>query len=287
MNRHIVFQAYGNIAIIHELRYCIHSLYKLYNGAVPCAITVYTDQPEALQRVLPAEIQYELLTPDMLATWAGSPRFVHRVKVEMLRHFSARNTGTVLYLDTDTIFVQKPDSLFEAAEQGKYVMHLNEGKIADRGNLLFTKMDKFLNNNSQIGVPREVSVWNAGVLGFPAADTALLNNVLQLTDTLYGAYQKHIMEQLAFSYCMQTTKPLQAAEDEIFHYWNFKEFRAVLAEFFQAYESRPFTEITGKMQRIDPRELIQPKLAFERKPSLVRKIQSLFGSTWQMPPWRE
>jgi hypothetical protein len=75
-------------------------------------------------------------------------------------------------------------------------------------------------------------MWNAGVIGIAAANTALFGPMIELTDALYGQYQKHIMEQLAVSYYLQQATEVRTADRVVWHYWAQKdELNPKIAEF--------------------------------------------------------
>ncbi|MDX5348917.1 MAG: hypothetical protein LPK19_16920, partial [Hymenobacteraceae bacterium] len=253
MQNHLLYQAYGKTEILHELIYSIYSLLKVYDGKLPFQVTVYTDNVPLLQKWLPLEVQYRQLRPEEIQQWKGEHDFVHRVKIMMIRDFISSRSGNLLYLDTDTVFTTTIDHLFAKIEQGVYVMHENEGKISSKKNPIFQKLFRFLSEN-QVGIPTDTTMVNAGVLGLKCSDTALVDAVLKSTDQMYALYQKHIIEQLAFSYQMGK-KEVYCATEEVFHYWNFKEFRAVLQEFFTFYDEQQYQHLLSKIELIDPRKL--------------------------------
>ncbi|MGV9004575.1 hypothetical protein [Flavobacterium sp.] len=288
---YIVYQAHGNLDIHNELIYSIASFY-LQSTTVPVDIIVYTDNTEYLKKYLPSTIIYESLTAAMLKDWRGQIDFVHRVKVEMLIDVCQKYVGNILYLDTDTIFTQSPDILFKAIENGVQIMHTSEGKMTITRNSLFDKIAKFLLNKSfQINgkfftISTHQEIWNAGVIGFTSNQINLLYDVLALTDALYKQYQKHIMEQLSFSFVFTQNKLLTAAENQIFHYWNFKEFRTLLREYLLVQDT--FEKILATSETINPVELIKPKMMFEQQSHLVKQLQkNILKKKWYMPTYSE
>jgi hypothetical protein len=90
------------------------------------------------------------------------------------------------------------------------------------------------------------------------------------------------MEQLAFSYMLSQGNLLESQEI-VFHYWNFKEFREILQQFFDFYAHHSLEELAEKSYQIIPKELSKDKemyyqLSFWGK--LRRKIK---GSKWVIP----
>ena len=72
----------------------------------------------------------------------------------------------------------------------------------------------------------------------------------------------------------------------IFHYWNFKEYRPILAHFFEVYENASIEERINKIHLINPIELIKPKMAYEALPFFPRNWRKWRGNRWQMPDYQ-
>ena len=83
---------------------------------------------------------------------------------------------------------------------------------------------------------QETEMWNAGVIGLSQSNKAFFDDILDLTDQMYVKYSKHVMEQLAVSYVLQTRSQLISAEKTIYHYWNQKpEYQLEIQKFFGDY----------------------------------------------------
>lgn len=288
---YIVYQAYGSHDILNELIYSIASFYN-HNNTFPATIVVYTDNREYLNRYLPSWIIYEELTVSKLKAWRGENNFVHRVKVEMLIDMCQKYSGNILYLDTDTVFTESPDILFRAIANDIKVMHTCEGRLSNTRNPIFNKLVRFLHNRKfevngkVISIASGQEMWNAGVLGFPAENVSLLKDVLSLTDMLYKQYPKHIMEQLAFSRIFTNDKLLTAAEKQIFHYWNFKEFRPLLKKYLMVQDT--FEKIQATLHTINPVQLIKPKMEFEQQAHLALQFKKhILKQKWYMPDYSQ
>ena len=287
-DRALVYLAYGPPRFLDEAIYSLAS-YVAVSGPRAAAVTVYTDNPGYLRARLPADVCYEELGADRVEAWRGPTDFVHRVKVEMLRDFCARHRGTFVYVDTDTVFLKPLDDVFTALERGGTAfMHENEGRLSSRKNPVFRKLLAFFRRNTftyrgaPLLVPPESEMWNAGLIGLHADQRRLLDDVLDLTDQFHARYPKHVMEQFAFSYVLSRELDLSAADDRVYHYWNFKEFGGVLSAFLAKH--RTFEEVVANRARIDPAVLIRPKLEFERLSPPVRFIRKhLLRRTWALP----
>ena len=126
-------------------------------------------------------------------------------------------------------------------------------------------------------------MWNAGVLGFNSKKSNVLNDVLKLTDSMYPMFPKHVVEQLAFSFYFTRNGIVQAAEDWVYHYWDFKEFRSVLNAYFNTHQTLALENHLNNVEKLDPREWIKPKREFENQSGLKKLVAKLTGKNWQTP----
>lgn len=265
----IVFQAYGSKDILHEMLVSISSILR-FDLAMSPQIIVYTDSRSYLEKWLPSSIIYIDTPNERWEEWKGTQHFVHRAKIQMLRDFATRFEGNVLYCDTDTYFLQSPEPLFLQIANGELLMHVDEGPLKDSENLVFKKLVKFLKVHKTEYIPVDTHMWNAGVLGFQTSDVNLLDRALVMSDDLYKSYPKHVMEQLAFSFVFQSKKR-RSCEETIFHYWDFKEYRSVLATFFKESEGQSYAVWSTKLAGILPMDLRDTLKAPKRLP-LWRRI---------------
>lgn len=292
MSNYLIYQAYGYLDIFNELIYSVYSLYAQYPERNPdCNIIIYTDNQVYLQKFLPAGVIYEPLHSAQIKEWRGEKDFVHRAKIKILQNLVQKYQGNYLYVDTDTVFKVPMDRVFEEINSGKLYMHDNEGKLSGKKNAFFRKLYNFLkreNTRGRLNISPDTKMWNAGVIGFNSSQADLLDKVLITSDLMYQLYSKHVMEQLAFSYWIgqYANQNIQSAKSLIFHYWNFKEYRPILAHFFQVYESATIEERINKIHLINPEELIKPKMAYEALPFFPRNWRKWTNNRWQMPDYQ-
>ena len=282
MPRTLLLQAYGAQPIFDECIYAVLSLVRHYETAgrgLPCTVVIYTDRPDALRPYLPEAVLYETLTAATIQEWRGAANFVHRVKIMMLLDYAHRNPATaILYADTDTVVERDLEPLFALIESGTYLVHTDEGRIDGGSNLLFKKLTKFLRKNPHFGIPPSTMMYNAGVLGLRGTDIPLLERVLNLTDTLYDAYPKHVMEQMAFSLVLQQSGVVATTDDSIYHYWNFKEFRPIAAAFFTEYPNT--ADRLAALHTIHPRITGKPKAEYEALPFWAKTLRKWRGKKY-------
>jgi hypothetical protein len=275
---YLVFQAYGNEAILQECVFALLSFSKWHKkeDLDNVEIWVYTDKPEFFQQFKNCRLplNFRIVDATLIKQWRGAIDFVHRVKIEILRDFVKDHSGNILYLDSDITFLQPISEMVQRIEHGDLYMHVNEGIVAEESNPIFRKLNRFLKqNNSGAITPERVAMWNAGVLGFTNANS-LLEEVLQFTDTIYPKFPKHVVEQFAFSLFFQKQQNIHAASPYILHYWNLKELRPLLASFFSSF-SADWDELANYSQLIQIPVLMQEKISFLSNKGLLSSGQWL------------
>ncbi|MGI4740276.1 MAG: hypothetical protein ACRYG7_34320 [Janthinobacterium lividum] len=288
MRDYLLYQAYGSPDVLHEALLSILSYLRQPAGAT---VLVYTDQPAYLHAVLGevAAVEYVPIEPAQWQAWRGEIDFVHRVKIKVLQHAATHYTGNLLYADTDTIWLQSPAAIFAALGRGERFMHVAEGRLGD-GNPLNRKINHALRpvpgqaplaDGAAIGPATRM--YNAGVLGLRSTDAPLLATVLALTEQLYRRYPKHVMEQLAFSVLWAQAGPVREAAPWVYHYWNLKEIRPVLAALFALPPSRSLADWQARAARLDVPALAESKAQFRALPGWRRALRRWLGRGWQLP----
>ncbi len=193
--------------------------------------------------------------------------------------------ANLLYTDTDIVFLSSIDLIFEQIENNNFIFHCLEGKISDKSNLTFKRLDKFLNNlpkelNSifQNHNANSLNMYNAGVLGMNSNE--LIPKVLEFTDKIFPHYQRHIVEQFAFSFYAQIySKNIITTESNVYHYWFFKDFRKNLNDFFLSNSNKTLAEKLVLHTQILPQNIKIPK----KNPILrfIDKIKRFFKKIYK------
>ena len=150
---------------------------------------------------------------------------------ECLREFS----GNVLFVDTDTFFMQDPGPLFRAINAGKLIMHLKEHKFSVRPFLKRYLKEFSLQDRQGIDYsikPGKFYMWNSGVIGLNPRSLPLLEEVIHMTKQISATRRWHTTEQLAFSYFFAGKEPVLEADKYIFHYWFYKPAVYLLSLYF-------------------------------------------------------
>lgn len=292
--KYLVYQSYGSRDILNECCYSILSLLRQGINKAEIRVVIYTDQPNYFS-FLPADcIEFVKLDAAIIAEYKGAHAFVHRLKIKVLQDAFTRFTGPVLYVDSDIYFLKPIDPLFACITESNFLMCNNEGQIHLGGNRIFEKFSAFLKSNAaylkekNIAIAYDITMWNAGVIGLLSDKKELLKKVLYTNDVIYDKFQSHVVEQLSFSYQLQENGTLHASTGYLYHYWNFKEFRIVLAQFFNYHLNRSSVELMiADVDSIRPDILIKPKLAYEALPFLKKSIRKLSGkrNRWKFPAY--
>ncbi len=234
----LVYQAYGLEDVMRQTIFSIVSLLSFSPRNIE--ILVYTDDVKKFEGFFGKHPQVKLveINKDQIKAWRGTIDFVHRVKVEILMDAAKKFVGPIFYCDGDTYFLSSPEQIFSEVNNRISLMHIAENALIEGKDPLSKKILKFCKKNQfdvggdHVAIGASTVMWNAGVLGISEANKSLLPLVLQLTDQMHTLYKKHVMEQLAFSFFLQTRSSIKAADHVIYHYWNQKdEYQKKIDEF--------------------------------------------------------
>jgi hypothetical protein len=270
----LVLQAYGSARIVQEARFAVLTfLHHAAKREDSWRVVIYTDQPGAFAD-LGAGVFTEPMDAARVRAWRGRIDFVHRVKLEVLLDCLQRHPGTLLYVDSDTWFDGDPWLLYERIGATDAVMHECEGRLHEEPNGVLRKMHRFVRGTSfqlpdgeRVQMSGATEMWNAGVIGLDAnVAVPLLQRALALTDTMHAQYQKHVTEQLAVSWVLQTDMRLRAASDVVHHYWRTcAEVEKILEVFFQEHAGLPLPRLAEAASKLKPRVTPAPKRRWWRK----------------------
>jgi hypothetical protein len=285
---YLLYLAYGSEELHAEALYSLLSYYEV--AAKPVQILLYTDSPASFEQVLGArpEILYPAVTPEEWQRWRGSSNKVYLLKQGVLGHAAQHYPGNLLFVDTDTIWQADPTPLFEKIAEGQYVMHVSEGRLAV-GNVLSRKVYKHLKGliftvgPHQYSVTENTVLYNSGVIGLPSAVAARLSEVVALADQLYATYNKHMMEQLAFSLWFKADSLIVEAAPYVIHYWNLKAVRPLLTQIFKAHAHQSLDEFYKQTTSLNLGALHEAEMQYRQLPSWRRTLLKLLGRQWQMP----
>lgn len=277
---YFVIQCYGKERILREAKFCVLSLLKFIKGDSNYKIILYTDNRDFFNDIN-QYVSFEPLTAEMVQQWKGKHNFVHRVKIKMLLDFMGKYSGKFIYLDSDTWFTASPENLFHLIDNKNALMHLPEARLDSKANPIIKKMHRFVNSNtfklsdgSGIKIPGSYFMWNAGVIGLETAAKPIVEKVLELTDAMLDAYQKHVMEQLAFSYFLQHKYTVHRTDDVIAHYWQYcTPAEQPMKELLEGSKNKPVDERIKAVHSFNWKDIKLP----EKERGLKKWIKKIFG----------
>jgi hypothetical protein len=292
MKEYLLYQAYGNVAIINECRYALLRLIKAYSNqpAVPPQVIIYTDKPaefEMFAGELPITLQQ--VSNEDITGWRGRIDFVHRVKIEVIKKCLTDFPGKIIYADTDTCCLQPLEDVYNSISRQNVFFHQYEGTIDTAAQ--FRKWKKFLLGASIPEVehpsPLHIQMWNAGIIGLEQSHLPILDEVLSLTDKLYNQFPKHIVEQFSFCYIFQRHNiTISDGTPFFFHYWDLKEFRQLLQHFFTQHKGESMERLVEKSLGISPEKILADKTTFAEA-GLVKKLAAYISrSHWKIGKYK-
>lgn len=289
----LALQVYGDEAYLAEARLLLLSAIK-QGVDNRIRFKIYTDNVGYWADFQPyLNISTVQLTPEKIKEWRGPNDFVHRAKVCMLIDAakSLELQESLFYLDTDMVFTSRLRTLIDAVPAGNLAMHVFEEDLLKPRSILGKKLAIALINKSfmgqsqvytPIGKGNPSQMFNAGALLIRAPYRGLLNEVLMLSDAMYQTYAKHNIEQLAFSTVFGATSPISELKSGLVHYWPMKSIRAQISQFFEQVP-----DIEQQLQLLpshfDWQTAVDSSLSWQQRPSILRKIQTLFGQQWREP----
>jgi len=283
----LIYLAYGSPDLHAEALYSLLSYYQVARS--PVRVLIYTDAAAAFKQVLGERpgIYYPAVTPAEWQSWRGSSNKVYLLKIGVLTHAAQHYPGNLLFVDTDTIWQADPVPLFTQIEHGQFVMHVSEGKLAT-GNELSRKIYRRLKGrvfevaHRQLSLDSTTVLYNSGLLGLRSDLAAQLAQVVLLADQLYAAYNKHMMEQLAFSMWFAGTGKIAEAAPYVLHYWNLKAARPLLTSIFQQHAPHSLEVFYKKATALNLSALHESEMQYRALPSWRRSLLKLLGRQWQL-----
>ena len=287
---YLIYLAFGQPAIRSEALFSILS-YQQQPAARDTVVLVYTDAPAEFKAVLgtDASVQYPPVRLEQWQEWRGRANQPYMVKIAVLEHAAQQFPGNLLLVDTDTIWQQSPATLFARIGAGERFLHQDEGTLA-AGNHLNRKIYRHLRVGSWLvlGQPFRFQpatrMYNSGLIGLRSTETGLLAEVRELAEAFFAAYNKHLMEQLAFSVVFALAGPVALADDCLLHYWNLKEARPAIVRILTTYVADGPAELLRRFTRLGLPELHRQELAYRNLPGWQRTWRKLTGRRWQLPP---
>ncbi|HVG40401.1 MAG TPA: hypothetical protein VM888_02225 [Chitinophagaceae bacterium] len=294
---YILYLAHSNEGYINECRFSLLKYLSVYNLKPPTdtAVVIYTDKPALFENFIPFFTHFHLeeITSATVKDWQEGTGYVHRAKPKMIQDFFTKYKGDLIFFDTDTYITTPIEPLWNDMENGIIYMHQSEGIIDQTKNPEFKKWDNFLQKanldygNKKFEYVPHFQIWNSGVLGLKASLAPVIEDVLLLIDSIYKQFPKHIAEQVACSYCLQNHGTIKSAKEHVAHYWNLKEFRALLRSFFKKNEEESIPNLVKAVHKLDAKQMEREKEAYDDLPLWKRLMATLSGTNWNIKKYEK
>lgn len=287
--------AFGSDDYLKETLYSLLSFYKFHSEEDKINILIYTDSPDYFKKVLPQDVLYHTIDVETITLWKGNLNYIYRLKTKVLQDVCHQYNGNFLFADTDTVFLKNSSTLFQQIAAGELLLDNCEGKLIDNKGGIATKTKRFLKLQNTFSIPSDPETiyideqfvaWNSGTIGFTNAIAHTLVCVEELIDELYAKSNLFVVEQIALSYYFQKLIEPKATNEYLHHYWDFKEFRPVLTDFFNHNKRKNITELIAEIDKIHPQKLAIEKRNYKKLSFLQKQWRKITtGKKWKMPTY--
>lgn len=259
----LAFLSYGNKKEYQwELFLSIFSALKQLraNHETDVIISVISDRDD-LDPQLP--IDHLKFSPEEFAQWTQTPSgfFNHRAKINAILKALDHYQLPIVYVDTDTYFLDNPAKLFERVSAENTVMHhLECSRIEDEP--IYPPIVEKIGDGVTIDsvyLSRASIMFNAGVIGLLPIHRPLLEKALNLTDELYGIAPLFNLEQFSVSAALNQYTKVSASDDIIRHYFGPSR------HFFHLQSSRLFPDFTAATLEKLLSDSTSPEVGYPRK----------------------
>jgi hypothetical protein len=218
-------------------------------------IVIFTDDIRYFKKYLNIKkyvVEYVLFTKDIQQSWlewasikesVNSVNLIAFIKPMCIKSILNSIGGNVIFIDTDTFFINPPFEKFLKIDNNNALMWLDEGCLSDKRKTWWEDIrncfisHSFYWEDEKLKIPVDINMWNAGVVGISDFNTHLVNKALSLSLQFYEIIKHKIVyqEQIMFSYVLQTETILNGTNDVLFHYcYGFRKenFNRTLRNFF-------------------------------------------------------
>jgi len=194
----------------------------------------------------------------IIKEWEGKYQFFWRVKIKALQLVAEKYpSDSILYLDGDTFFYNKMDSLRDGMKNGQNYMHIEEGRMSVLASKTEKLMWKQMKGKSYFNtkIDEDSTMWNAGLIGISAKHFGCLELTLGINDAMCAdGVTRRLIEQFAFSLGLNEYSPLKPADHVVGHYWGNKpEWNKIIGHFLKEIFMRNYSldKIIERIREID------------------------------------
>lgn len=241
-------------------------------------ICLLTDQP-SFYKYFGNRIDIIEIDQKIMDDWRGKYDFFWRIKMKAIEVAALSNPNkNILYVDSDTFYVDNMEIIENGLNNGLSFMHENEGKLAEISSKTPQRMWKSLSGKTfpSITINKDSEMWNAGVIalsGHNACETISL--AIEICDQICATNcPRRLVEQFSFSLALKQTSILTEAENIIGHYWgNKSQWNEKITEFFM-YSTLSLSSMENDLKRIQEINLESLPTVYKEK-NIKDKIKKL------------
>jgi hypothetical protein len=276
----LAFLSYGNKKEYQwELFLSIFSALKQLraNHETDVMISVISDRDD-FDPQLP--VDHLKFSPEEFAQWTQTPNgfFNHRAKIGALLKALDHYQSPMVYVDTDTYFLDNPAKLFERVSAENTVMHHLECSRIENEPIYPPIVEKIGDGLTidEVYLSRASMMFNAGVIGLLPIHRPLLEKALNLTDELYQIAPLFNIEQFSVSVTLNHFTQVAESYDIVKHYFGPSR------HFFHLQSSRLFPDFTAATLEKLLNASTLPELGYPRKSlndQVMTKLQA-FIKRW-------
>ncbi|WP_339543731.1 hypothetical protein [Pseudomonas sp. RA_35y_Pfl2_P32] len=290
----LLYLVYGDKDVYRrEAKFSILTALAQLKKGEPLCIRVLTDRP---QNYAGWPVETIALSDEIMTAWQGSNGYHHRRKACAIA-YGLTLAHKTLFVDTDTLFLDNPQRVFEHIGPGQYVMDRFEydwRTVCERPDYL--KLGTCLQPH-EVTPDNGFKLYNSGLCGVTDGDNPLLARTIDLIDEwTRDSFDIHTIEQIALSFAMRD-KPVHEANRYIYHFFAEKGFfHAMQKHFFSLHGERFRTELPMLCTEVprckpipSPWQRLRIKWKLRNKRGAVKKVGRalLYGSAAPEHPYYE
>lgn len=277
----LLYLLYGDkVAYRHEAKFSILSALRQRTEPDSFSITVMTDQPAEFDG-WPVEVVP--LDAETLMAWLGGGDYVHRRKACAIQA-GVRLAEKTIFIDTDTVFLKDPASLFERVSDDSFLVdecEMTWGEASPRPEYLAFAQELALAEKSPAPGLR---LFNSGVFGITRSNAQLLDGIINLIDQwAHHGQMLFTIEQIAASF-MLDGKNVREANDCVNHYYAVKRFRHAMFSVFFGREGETYrtelprltSQVPGELPKNSLGDRLRIKWVLRSSGSTSRKVAKFY-----------
>ena len=228
---HLIYSSFGKNEFYRQTILSVFSLFnKLKEDGSKVKIHLFTDNIDYFKTWFDTfPISYTFLSKEKLVDYMEDIKFIHLLKINIIKNVVAKFSGKIMYIDSDTFFLQNPITIFEKIDHQHSILEHDEYAFTELENakdILHKKSYHLFKDNSFKlidGSDTKISIHSrsfcAGVIGFHSSNKQWLGDIIFLTKQIYNQLPIFTAEQWSVSHILQSNSKVSTTTNVLFHYW--------------------------------------------------------------------